>query len=321
MRTWWLRLALIFTMLFVFFVVLFYRRDYSNAYVQSLYLTEQSHLIDLSIVTLDGDPLTIETHYMDFGDPNQPVIVLLHGAFSSSHTFIPWALKLSEQYRVILMDLPYFGLTGQFEDHLSSYRRSAALVKSLLDELEITSVHVGGNSLGGAVAWYFAGMYPEVTDSLLLIDAVPPVLERQSFGLLSQPWLAGILSQFTPRFLIKRLLQTAYGDPNKLTDELVDRYHIILRKKGTRKAILTTRPEPVTNAELLSVLENVTAPTFIIWGEKDTWIQISALDIFKTVLSIPEENIHIFPDLGHLPMEESPEQSLAPYQIFLSSIS
>ncbi|MCU0105499.1 hypothetical protein N7603_07490 [Acholeplasma vituli] len=89
MRKWWIRLTLIFTMLLVFFVVLFYRRDYSSAYVQSLYLSEQSHLIDLSINSLEGEPLSIETHYMDFGDPAQPVILLLHGAFSSSHTFIP----------------------------------------------------------------------------------------------------------------------------------------------------------------------------------------------------------------------------------------
>ncbi|MBW4258473.1 alpha/beta hydrolase [Methanobacterium sp. YSL] len=320
MRKWVIRLTLIFTMFFVFFVVLFYRRDYSNAYVHSLYLLDQSHLMDLSIDSLDGDPLTIETHYMDFGDPSQPVIVLLHGAFSSSHTFIPWALKLSERYRVILMDLPYFGLTGQFEDHLTSYRRSAALVKSLLDELDITSVHIGGNSLGGAVAWYFAGIYPEMTESLLLIDAVPPVLERRSFGLLSQPWLAGILSQFTPRFLIKRLLSTAYGDSTQLTDDIVDRYHTILRKAGTRKAILTTKSEPVTNAELMSVLENVTAPTFVIWGKQDTWIPIATLEIFKIALNISDTNIHVFPDLGHLPMEESPAQSLVPYQTFLDSI-
>ena len=172
------------------------------------------------------------------------------------------------------MDLPYFGLTGQFVDNLSSYCRSAALVKSLLDALDITHVHIAGNSLGGAVAWNFAGNYPEMTESLLLIDAVPPILERRSFGLLTEPWLAGILSQFTPRFLIKRLLRTAYGDPTKLTDDSV---HIILRKEGTRKAILTTKPEPVSDAELLSVLENVTAPTFIIWGEEDTWIPIVAL--------------------------------------------
>lgn len=321
MRKWWRRLTLIFTMLLVFFVILFYRRDYSNAYVQSLYLSEQSHLIELSINSLEGEPRSIEIHYMDFGDTAQPVIVLLHGAFSSSHTFIPWALILSEQYRVILMDLPYFGLTGHFEDNLSSYRRSTALVKSLLDVLEIASVHIGGNSLGGAVAWYFAGIYPEMTESLLLIDAVPPVLERRSFGLLSQPWLAGILSQFTPRFLIKRLLSTAYGDSTQLTDDIVDRYHTILRKAGTRKAILTTKSEPVTDAELMSVLENVTAPTFVIWGKQDTWIPIAALEIFKTVLSIPAENIHIFPELGHLPMEESPDQSITPYEIFLSSIS
>lgn len=304
----WLKIiGLIFLSIMIVFVIVFYRRDLSVERIKSMYLTDHSHLVNLEILSLEGDTLEIDIHYMDMGDSALPAILLLHGAFSSSHTFIPWAESLvQEGYRVLLMDLPYFGLSDGFEDNITSYRRSAAVVKALLDHLSIDNIHIGGNSLGGAVSWYFASEYPALTNSLILIDAVPPNMStRNTNGWINQPWVASFVSQLTPRFLLKQILRTAYGDVSKLDDETVDRYYDILRKKGTRQSILTTQYED-EHTDPVDRLMGITAPTYLMWGKKDTWIPVLSYDVFILALDIDSENRVLLDDIGHLPMEENP---------------
>jgi pimeloyl-ACP methyl ester carboxylesterase len=319
MKKWLKIIGIVLFVLVVVFVIVFYRRDLSETQVKADYLTEYSHLINLEIESLEGKTLEIDIHYMDMGESSNPAILLFHGAFSSSHTFIRWAESLVEAgYRVLLMDLPYFGLSGAFEDDVTSYRRSAAVAFKLLEALSIDAVHIGGNSLGGAVAWFFAGEYPTKTNSLILIDAVPPVMEtRNDNAFLRHPWVAGIVSQFTPRFLLKQILRSAYGDISKLDDETVDRYYNILRKKDTRKHILTTTQEDIEYT--VERLEIITAPTYLMWGAKDTWISEWYSLIFVLALDIDNENTITLSGVGHLPMEEKPD-SVSHYIDFLSRI-
>jgi len=319
MKKWLKIMGIIFLSLIVVFVIVFYRRDLSESSVQAKYLTEYSDIVNLEIQALDGEVLDIDIHYMDLGDTLNPVILLFHGAFSSSHTFIPWAIDLVDAgYRVILMDLPYLGLSGAFDDLVTSYRRSAAVAFELLEHLSIDSVHIGGNSLGGAVAWFFASEYPAKTNSLILIDAVLPTQStNQTSSFFKHPWVAGVVSQFTPRFLLKQILRTAYGEIAYLDDDTVDRYYDILRKKDTRKNNLMTTKEPQT--ESIDRLYLITAPVYLMWGQKDTWIPSLAFSIFILALDIDPENQVILEGVGHLPMEESP-QSVSYYIEFLGRI-
>jgi pimeloyl-ACP methyl ester carboxylesterase len=313
-------IGLILFALSIVFIIVFYRRDLSVERVKSLYLTNDSYLVNLEISSLEGNPLEIDIHYIDKGEQSDPTILLLHGAFSSSHTFIPWAESLvASGYRVLLMDMPYFGLSGGFEDNITSYRRSAAVVKALLDHLSIDNIHMGGNSLGGAVSWYFASEYPSITNSLILIDAVPPKLAtRNTNGLISHPWVAGFTSQLTPRFLLKQILRSAYGDISRLDDETIDRYYDILRKKGTRKSILTTQPE-IDYTDHVDRLLSIKTPTYLMWGKKDTWIPIISYDIFLLALNIERVNRVMLDGVGHLPMEEKPD-TVSYYIDFLSRL-
>lgn len=308
MKKWLKKLVWVILILLILFIGVFYRPDLKKDRVKSLYLTEYSHETELSIQSLSEDILTIEIHYQDIGEVSSPTILLIHGAFSSSHTFIPWALDLVQAgYRVILMDLPYFGLSGGFEDGITSYRRSAEVVNSLLNHLEIESIHIGGNSLGGAVSWFFASEYPTKTKSLILIDAVPPNLTNQrSNSLLSHPILASIVSQFTPRFLLRNILKTAYGDPGLLTADVVDRYYTILRKENTRKFILTVTNEDEPSFGYEDRLKSISVPIFIMWGEKDRWISMDAYEYFVSILDLSDDQYITFPELGHVPMEEAP---------------
>lgn len=321
MKKWLKRIVLVLFSLILLFVVIFYRPDLKISKVKSLYLTEYSHEVELNILSLSGSSLSIDIHYMDLGNPSLPVIFLIHGAFSSSHTFLPWALELvDEGYRVILMDLPYFGLSGVFKDYITSYRRSAEVVNALINHLDITKIHIGGNSLGGAVSWFFASEYPSKIESLILIDAVPPLIQNRTISpILKTPVVSSFISQFTPRFLLKSILKTAYGDPKALDETTIDRYYTILRKEHTRQNILRVTYEDEPEFGYENRLLSIQAPIYVMWGEKDSWIPLDAYDYFISALNLPSSRHISFPELGHVPMEELPS-TVSYYILFLNSI-
>ena len=100
-----------------------------------------------SFVSIQG----MDVHYRDEGEG--PVIILLHGTGSSLHTWDKWTKILSENYRVIRLDLPAYGLTGphpQKKYALDDYR---LFLEEFLKKLELNKFMLAGNSLGGAIAW------------------------------------------------------------------------------------------------------------------------------------------------------------------------
>ena len=70
-----------------------------------------------SFISVDG----MDVHFRDEGDAKDSIpIVLIHGTGSSLHTFEGWTTKLKQDYRVVTMDLPGYGLTGPFPDRMYS---------------------------------------------------------------------------------------------------------------------------------------------------------------------------------------------------------
>lgn len=315
----------------ILFVIIFYRRDLSVEDLEDTYFTTYSNYIDVSIRNLDDQIITINLHYQDYGDVNSDVIVLLHGAFASSHTFNPWALELVELgYRVISIDLPYHGLSGGFTDHITSLRRSAMAVKAILDELEINEVIIGGNSMGGGVSWTFAATYHEQDDfivkGLVLIDAIYPMQfneQNRVPDFITSDFFSSIVSKFTPRFLLKSILNNVYGSFNKPSNEAIDRYYDLLRKEGNRKAILINEQENFSIDEGLALLDQIriaNIPVLILWGNEDSWIPVEVSLLFKEKLQLTDEFIIIYDDLGHVPMEEDPSRTLLDLLYFINQL-
>jgi pimeloyl-ACP methyl ester carboxylesterase len=285
--------------------------------------------MDVTIQSLDDDDVSIRTHYLDIGDPSDPVIVLLHGAFASSHTFIPWADMLVENdYRVIAIDLPYHGLSGAFDDHITSLRRSAAVVKVVLETLEINRFVIGGNSMGGGVSWYFAGMYDALFDieGLLLISPVGPLSGGgMRGGLLSNPAIATIASQMTTKFLLKAILEGVYGSTSTLQDATVTRYYELIRKEGFRYGLLTNTQENLDGVlEPLSLFESIEAldiPTLILWGIEDSWIPYTLSELFISTWDLELDDVIIYDGIGHVAMEENPTLTLIDLLDFLNTLA
>ncbi|MFP4187561.1 MAG: alpha/beta fold hydrolase [Acholeplasmataceae bacterium] len=316
----------------VVIAVTFLRLDIPIEELEDDYYTENSAYLEAEVSDLDGKPLNIKTHYQSYGNDDDPVIVLLHGAFSSSHTFMPWADRLQEAgYRVLLIDLPYHGLTGGFSDRITSLRRSAAVVKAVIDHLEIDSVAIGGNSMGGGVSWYFTSEYAEKdgfsVSHLVLIDAVHPEMSYEEGreglpGIMRTRFVSGIVSQMTPKFLLEFLLNGAYGSERKPDEETVTRYYELLRRSGNRQSILRNTQEEqhgIDDTERLDTIREWGIPTLVLWGEEDTWVDQKYAYAFQESLDLAADNVLVYPGLGHVPMEEAPERTFDDLIAFLEN--
>ncbi len=262
-------------------------------------------------------------HLRDEGPRDDPLpIVLVHGTAASLHTWEGWVRALKGQRRVITFDLPGFGLTGPFAGQYTpdDYRGDtyARFVLDLLDALKIDRVVLGGNSLGGEVAWRTAYAAPQRVAALVLVDAAGPAFTPVEVPLgfqLSRVPLLNRLSEWTlPRPLVQQSVVSVYGDPSKVTPALVDRYFELTLREGNRRA-LRLRMQGLVNGEHAERIATLKQPTLILWGGRDRLIPPATGQVFKQ--QIAGSQLVVFEELGHVPQEEDPVRSVAPVKVFL----
>jgi pimeloyl-ACP methyl ester carboxylesterase len=255
-------------------------------------------------------------HYRDSGSKTAPALVFLHGFGSSLHTWDEWSKSLEKNYRVIRLDLPGFGLSGENDDNDFSDTHDIAVIMGLLNELGVNKASLIGNSLGGKLAWRIASTYPDRVEKLVLIS--PDGFASEGFDYDKQPEPSFMLSAMTialPKPLLKMSLAPAYANTNSLTTAMVDRYHDLMRAPGVRKSIVARFNQTVLK-DPVPLLKNIQADTLLMWGENDAMIPIAnASDYLKV---IPKVRLDVLPNTGHLPQEEHVQPGLTVLQKFLS---
>lgn len=262
-------------------------------------------------------------HLRDEGPRSDPLpVVLLHGTSASLHTWEGWVKALKSQRRVITLDLPAFGLTGPFTGRYADGGYGgdayARFVLDLADHLKLQRFVIGGNSLGGEIAWRVAATTPDRVHQLLLVDAGGPPFEPEHFPLgwhlARLPVLSRALEWVLPRQLVAEGLATAYADPSKITPELVDRYFELTLREGNRRALMERLRawRPGEGAERIA---SIRTPTLVLWGRRDRLIPLSVGEYFTR--TIPGSRLVVFDDLGHVPQEEDPARTVRPVLTFL----
>ena len=123
------------------------------------------------------------------------------------------------------------------------------------------------------------------------------------------------MKYFLPKPLLRANLLAAYADPARLSDAELDRYYDLLLAPGNRGALLERMQQTVLE-EPEPLLRRIVAPTLLLWGEADHMIPYSnAADYLR---ALPNARLVSFPDLGHVPQEESPAVSVLPLEQFLA---
>jgi pimeloyl-ACP methyl ester carboxylesterase len=252
----------------------------------------------------------------DTGAKSAPALIFMHGFGSSLETWEPWARVLSDHYRVVRFDFPGSGLsepdrTGDYSD-----ARSLTLVKALMQQLGIERAVLIGNSMGGRIAWRFAAAYPPLVSKLVLISPDGFASPGFEYGRAPKvPAILGLMKYFLPKPIFRANLVVAYANPARLSDAELDRYYDLMLAPGNREAMIARMHQTLLE-EPGPLLQRIEAPTLLLWGEADHMIPYSnAADYLR---SLRNSKVVSFPDLGHVPQEESPSASLQPLVQFLA---
>lgn len=261
----------------------------------------------------------MDIHLRDEGPKSdQNPIVLIHGTSASLHTWDGWAKALKQDRRVIRFDLPGFGLTGPEPNNNYTIERYAEVVVAVLDQLNVNRGVIAGNSLGGYIAWATAVFYPERVSSLILVDASGYRFEAESvplaFRLSQNPVASVLLKNVLPRSIIESSVKNVYGNPDLVTEALIDRYYDLNLREGNRDA-LKERFKQMTPGLLVARLKEIDVPTLILWGAKDRLIPLQFGKQFEQ--DIAHSQLVVFDDLGHVPHEEEPQSTVLVVTQFL----
>jgi pimeloyl-ACP methyl ester carboxylesterase len=256
----------------------------------------------------------VDVHYRDEGQG--PPLVLIHGSSSSLHTWDGWVARMAAGHRIVRLDLPGFGLTGPAADKDYSAARYVHVVVGLLDKLGIEEADIAGNSLGGRVAMMIALGHPSRVRRLVLVDAAGLSGQRlpSIFRLARTPVLNGLLRWVTPRAVVRSNVNEVYGDRSRVTDSVVDRYYDMMRREGNRQATLD-RLQDLADPDLDDRLRDIHVPVLIEWGQRDLWIPVAFAHRLQD--GIEGAKLVVYPDAGHVPMEELPEITAADAERFL----
>jgi pimeloyl-ACP methyl ester carboxylesterase len=261
----------------------------------------------------------MQVHIRDEGPRNDPMpIVLLHGTSASLHTWDGWTHSLTGQRRVIRFDLPGFGLTGPDPQNDYSMAAYVRFVGAVMDTLGVKTFVLAGNSLGGQIAWETAVAMPQRVSKLVLIDAAGYSFKPKSvpigFWVARTPGLREVMGQVLPRGVIQSSLRNVYGDPSRVTPELVDRYYDMALRTGNRQALGKRFEQALSSDE--AKIKTLKVPTLILWGAKDRLIPPENAQRFET--DIAGSRLVVFADLGHVPHEEDAQRTVDAFKVFLA---
>ncbi|MFN5145778.1 MAG: alpha/beta fold hydrolase [Bacteroidota bacterium] len=255
--------------------------------------------------------LGMQVHYRDQGVQSDSVpLILLHGMSSSLNTWDSVVFYLANHRRVISLDLPGFGLTGPSPENMYNFDYYNKFIDSFTRRLQLAKFTLVGNSMGGSIAWNYALFNPAVVDKLVLIDAVgyPKRGERGSLGfkIASTPVINNILLFTTPKALVRKSLETIYFDQSRVTDAQVERFHDMAIREGNRAAALLIFKGSFGTSQFKGEIKEIKTPTLVLWGEKDNLISVE--NAYQFNQDIKGSKLEVYPNVGHVPMEEVPER-------------
>jgi pyruvate dehydrogenase E2 component (dihydrolipoamide acetyltransferase) len=235
----------------------------------------------------------LRVRYADrgFGDS---VVLLLHGFGGDLDNWMFNLDSLAEKHRVLALDLPGHGqsVKTNVDPSLSGM---ATFVRKFLDVLSVSSVHVVGHSMGGAIAMQLASDSPETVKSLGLIC---------SAGLgpdINSDYLRGFVEAQSQQEL-KLVLQQLFADESLVNLQLVNDLLNYKRIDGVEATLNALSETLISAGEHTFLTDNIVAsgiPVLVIWGKQDRIIPVSHAQNYSAAGGSCVE-VEIFDSAGHM---------------------
>lgn len=256
----------------------------------------------------------VNIHYKEAG-AGERTFILLHGFGGSTYSWREVMDDFSQLGHVIAYDRPAFGLTERptpedWVENPYGMKANVELLRGLLDEFGIEKAVLVGNSAGGGVSVAFALEYPERVESLILVDpgvggGRGPQFPAWALPLMWTPQMRhlGPLMMRSYQETLPNTIQREWYDVAKLTDTIRQEYLKVLKVKNWDRAFYELTFAPAY-PELRPLLPQLTVPVYIVAGQEDRLIRAFYFEAISN--EIPNAQLSLIPQCGHVPQEECP---------------
>ena len=120
-------------------------------------------------VTANG----LRFHYLEWGEPQNPPVLLLHGFAQTCHSWDFVALSLCDSFRVMALDQRGHGDSDWASDGDYSPEVHQRDIRAIVEALGLNQIVLMGLSMGGRNAFTYAANHPEKVKALVIVDAAP----------------------------------------------------------------------------------------------------------------------------------------------------
>lgn len=136
----------------------------------------------------------LKLHYLDWGNPDAPPLLLIHGNRDHAHNWDWVAERLQDRYHIIAPDLRGHGDSQWSAGSMYSPAEFVSDIEQLVHQQQLAPLRIVAHSLGGNVALRFTGTYPEDVLRLVVIEgwgSTLPGRERQTTPARMRTWIEG----------------------------------------------------------------------------------------------------------------------------------
>ena len=112
----------------------------------------------------------LRLHYLDWGNPDAPPLLLIHGNRDHAHNWDWTAARLQDRYHIIAPDLRGHGDSQWSAGSMYAPAEFVYDIAQLVHQQQLAPLRVVAHSLGGNVALRYAGTYPEHVERLVVIE-------------------------------------------------------------------------------------------------------------------------------------------------------
>ncbi|WP_439028341.1 alpha/beta fold hydrolase [Haloarchaeobius sp. DT45] len=266
-----------------------------------------------------------ELHYSAWGDPDDPVVLCIHGLSRNGRDFDPLASELADEYRVVCPDMPGRGLSEWADDPATAYSKAGLrnAVLGFCDELGLEEFRYVGTSMGGLLSIPLAAGPLRDRITHLVLNDVGPVLTDADEGVdriveyLTNPPVRDTLSG------LERWYRETYATSNPKTDAQWRRFTLTSARRRddgrfTRDydtAIVEPLVRDDTDDETVwDHWESLDCPVFVVWGRES---DILTAETVEEMLDRRPETEVLELDCGHPPGLNVDEQT-EPIRDFLA---
>jgi pimeloyl-ACP methyl ester carboxylesterase len=243
----------------------------------------------------------LEIHYTDEGEGIP--LLMIHGFTGSHKNFQKLNDLMKQNFRIIRVDLPGFGLSDfpeKDENYLAMYQD---FIFDFVAHLNLRDYYLIGNSMGGGISCMHTQAHPENMKGLVLLASAGYDMQsakKNAVKILRFDFVEKLLSNGIPLVFNQNIAKRTFYNDDLINDEEVKIKNMIWNKEGNLKAIF--RLAQSENFPDESLIKEIKVPTLVIWGKQDEILDVKYAANFKR--DIANCRLVIYDSCGHVPMIE-----------------